>query len=147
MNPAAISLWAALLIQIGLGVAVFRANSKNHANQSFFVVSFFISAWLLSLHFAYNAAEAGAAESWIRNAWATGVLVVNGFNLLRLGILCRNSGWKQIGARAANIGVPSLVAIALCYTTSFLRYAEIRGGSATPDIPLPVYGPLFPLFA
>ncbi len=108
MNAATISLWAALLIQIGLGVAVYRANYKNHANQSFFVVSFFISAWLLSLHFAYNATEAGAAEFWIRNSWATGVLVVNGFNLLRLGILCRDSGWKQIGVRAASLGIPSL---------------------------------------
>src|SRR5947199_10853249 len=110
MNAAAISLWTALLIQIGLGVAVFRANYKNHANQSFFVVSFFISAWLLSLHFAYNAVTAPSAAFWIRNAWATGVLVVNGFNLLRLGILCRDSGWRQIAMRSAKIAVPSFVA-------------------------------------
>src|SRR3954465_8740866 len=97
MNAATISLCAALLIQIGLGIAVFRANHRNHANQSFFIVSFFISAWLLSLHFAYNATQPALAELWIRNSWATGVLVVNGFNLLRLGILCRDSGWKQIG--------------------------------------------------
>ena len=96
MNAATISLWAALLIQIGLGVAVFRANYKNHANQSFFVVSFFISAWLLSLQFAYNAVEPAAAEFWIRNSWAPGFLMVNGFNLLRLGILCREAGGSEI---------------------------------------------------
>jgi PAS domain S-box-containing protein len=145
MNAATISLWAALLIQIGLGVAVYRANYKNHTNQSFFVVSFFISAWLLSLQFAYNATEAGPAEFWIRNSWAAGVLVVNGFNLLRLGILCRDSGWKQIGVRSASLAIPSLAAIALCYARSFLRSASIpRGNSGHELIPMPEYGPLFP---
>jgi nitrogen-specific signal transduction histidine kinase len=148
MNAATISLWAALLIQIGLGVAVYRANYKNHANQSFFVVSFFISSWLLSLHLAYNATEAGAAEFWIRNSWAAGVLVVNGFNLLRLGILCRDGGWKQIGLRSASLAVPSLAAIALCYTRWFLRSASIPEGNTGHElIPVPEYGPLFPFFA
>ncbi|MFZ1220236.1 MAG: ATP-binding protein [Chthoniobacterales bacterium] len=148
MNAATISLWAALLIQIGLGVAVFRANSKNHANQSFFVVSFFICAWLLSLQFAYNAVEAPAAEFWIRNSWATGVLLVNGFNLLRLGILCRDGGWKQIGMRSATLAVPSLAVIALCYARSFLRSASIPQGDTGHElIPVPQYGPLFPFFA
>lgn len=148
MNAATISLWAALLIQIGLGVAVYRANYKNHANQSFFVVSFFISGWLLSLQFAYNATEAGAAEFWIRNSWAAGVLIVNGFNLLRLGILCRDSGWKQIGLRAASLAIPSLAVIALCYTRWFLRSASIPQGDTGHElIPVPEYGPLLPFFA
>jgi nitrogen-specific signal transduction histidine kinase len=148
MNAAIISLWTALLIQIGLGVAVFRANHKNHANQCFFVVSFFISAWLLSLHFAYNAMEPGAAEFWIRNSWATGVVMVNGFNLLRLGILCRDTGWKQIAVRSASLAVPSVAVIALCYVRLFLRSASIPQGNTGHElIPVPDYGPLFPFFA
>jgi nitrogen-specific signal transduction histidine kinase len=148
MNAATISLCAALLIQIGLGVAVFRANHRNHANQSFFVVSFFISAWLLSLHFALNAVQAGPAEVWIRHSWAAGVLVVNGFNLLRLGILCREGGWKQIGRRSASLAIPSLAAIGLCYLRAFLRSASIpEGNSGHELIPVPEYGPLFPFFA
>ena len=148
MNAASISLWAALLIQIGLGVAVFRANHKNHANQSFFVVSFFISAWLLSLQFAYSATEAGPAAFWIRNSWASGVLLVNGFNLLRLGILCRDGGWKQIGLRSASLAVPSLAVITLCYARAFLRSASIPQGNTGHElIPVPEYGPLFPFFA
>jgi hypothetical protein len=93
MNAANISLWLALLIQFGLGLAVYRANSRNHANQSFLILSFFISAWLLILQFAFTATDATKAEFWIRNSWPAGVLVVNGFNLLRLGILCRDTGW------------------------------------------------------
>src|SRR3954453_2096853 len=134
MNVATISLWLALLIQIGLGIAVFRANYKNHANQSFFVVSFFISAWLLSLHFAYNATAATAAELWIRHSWAAGVLVVNGFNLLRLGILCRDSGWKQIGLRSSLLAAPSAIAIAICYSKAFLRSATISEGDTGHEL-------------
>jgi nitrogen-specific signal transduction histidine kinase len=148
MNVATISLWLALLIQIGLGVAVFRANSRNHANQSFFILSFFISGWLLSLQFAYDAVQPAVAELWIRNSWAAGVLVVNGFNLLRLGILCRETGWKEIGRRSAILAVPSLAAFGLCYSKAFLRYATIPERVAGPElIPEPVYGPLFPFFA
>jgi nitrogen-specific signal transduction histidine kinase len=148
MNAASIPLWLALLIQLGLGLAVYRANSRNHANQSFLIVSLFILAWLLSLHFAYNATDAGVAEFWIRNAWASGILLVNGFNLLRLGILCRETGWPEIVKRASRFAIPSLIAIAVCYTPYFLRDAEIRQEGAGRDlIPLPVYGPLFPLLA
>jgi PAS domain S-box-containing protein len=146
MNAGNISLWLALLIQFGLGLAVYRANSRNHANQSFLIVSFFISAWLLSLQFAFDASDPAKAELWIRNAWASGVLTVNGFNFLRLGILCRDAGWKEIGKRCLWFAVPNAGAIALCYTSAFLRSAEIRRESGHELIPLPIYGPLFPLF-
>jgi len=147
MNAASIPLWVALSVQLGLGIAVFRANSRNNANQSFFIVSLFILAWLVSVDAASNSIRPSAAEFWIRGAWASGFLVVNGFNLLRLGIVSREGGWKEIGRRSAGLAIPSLIAISLCYTNSFLRYVEIRGGAAKQEIPLPVYGPLVPLFA
>src|ERR1041384_2511614 len=147
MNAGSISLWLALLIQFGLGVAVYRANSRNHANQSFLLVSLFISAWLLSLQFAFDATDPERAAFWIRNAWASGPLMLSGFNLLRLGILCRGCGWKEIGKRALWFVIPSLLAIAACYTPFFLKGAEIRRESGHELIPLPVYGWLFPIWA
>ena len=138
MNSQTLPLWLALFMQLGLGIAVFRANSKNYANQTFFLVSVILSVWLLSLYFAYNAIQQSEAEVWIRNTSACGLLLVNGFNLLRLAILCRESGWREIGRRSAPLVIPSLIVIALCYTPFFLRYAELRTG----QIPRPVYGPL-----
>jgi nitrogen-specific signal transduction histidine kinase len=142
MNPQSLPLWLALFIQMGLGLAVFRSNSKNYANQSFLFVSVIISGWLLSLHFAYNAASPDEAAFWIRNASASGPLIIFGFNLLRLAILCRESGWREIGRRSALLAVPSLFVIALSYTPWFLRYAELREG----QIPNAIYGPLLPLY-
>jgi nitrogen-specific signal transduction histidine kinase len=142
MNPQSLPLWLALFIQIGLGIAVFRANPRNYANQSFLFVSLIISGWSLSLHFAYNATSASSAEFWIRNASASGPLMVNGFNLLRLAIVCRESGWRKIGRRGAWLAVPSLLVIALCYSPWFLRSAELREG----QIPSAIYGPLFRLY-
>ena len=141
MNSQSLPLWLALFIQLGLGLAVFRANSRNYANQSFLLVSVILGAWLLSLHFAWNATRQSEAEIWIRNASACGPLLVSGFNLLRLSILCRESGWREIGRRSAPLVIPSLIVIALCYTPLFLRYAELRSG----QIPNPIYGPLFPV--
>src|SRR5437762_1934063 len=148
MNAANISLWLALLIQFGLGLAVYRANSRNHANQSFLILSFFISAWLLFLQFAFAANDAAKAEFWIRNCWAAVVLVVNGFNLLRLGILCRDSGWKQIGRRSALLAALSAITIAICFSKAFLRSATIPLGDTGHElIPIPNYGPVFPFVA
>jgi len=147
MNAGNISLWLALLIQFGLGIAVYRANSRNHANQSFLILSLFISAWLLSLQFAFDAADPASAGFWIRSSWASGILTVNAFNLLRLGILCRESGWRQIGKSSAWLAIPSLMAIGICYTPYFLKSAQIRRDSAHELIPLPVYGPLFAVVA
>ena len=147
MNIESIPLWMALLIQLGLGLAVFRANPKNYTNQSFLVVSLFNSAWLVSLQFAFNAVQASEAEFWIRNASTGGILLVNGFNLLRLAILCRESGWWEIGKRWGPLALLSLPAIAVCYTHSFLQYAQLRsGGTSHALIPEPVYGPLAPLW-
>src|SRR3989440_5187375 len=147
MNTETLPLWLALLIQLGLGLAVFRANPRNYANQGFLVVSVIISAWLLSLQFAFNAVRTRDAEFWIRNASASGILIINGFNLLRLAIVCRESGWAEISKRSAPLAVLSIPAIALCYTHAFLKYAQLRGGQTQNSlIPQPVYGPLFPLY-
>jgi PAS domain S-box-containing protein len=147
MNAETLPLWLALLIQLGLGLAVFRANPRNYANQGFLVVSLIISAWQLSLQFAFNAVRTPDAEFWIRNASAGGILIINGFNLLRLAIVCRETGWREIGNRSALLAILSLPAIALCYTHPFLQYAQLRGGQTSHSlVPQPVYGPLLLLY-
>ena len=147
MNIDSLPLWFALFVQVGLGLAVFRANYRSYSNQAFLIVSCFIAAWLLSLQFAFNAADVGRAEFWIRNASASGILIANGFNLLRLAIVCRGMGWAQIGRRSTLLGIPSAVMIVLCYTPLFLRHAELRAGATAQDlVPRAVYGPLFPVF-
>lgn len=142
MIAESLPLWLALFTQLGLGLAVFRANPKNYANQSFLLVSLIISTWLLSLHFAYNATQTQAAALWIQNASASGLLIVSGFNLLRLAVLCREGGWREIIRRSAALVIPSLVIVAVCYTDWFLRAAVLRHGQT----PRPIYGPLFPFY-
>ena len=142
MNSQSLPLWLALFMQLGLGLAVFRGNPRNYANQSFLLVSAIICGWLLSLHFAYNAIRAEEAELWIRNASSIGLLIVNGFDLLRLAIVHRERGWREIGKRSFLLLAPSLLVIGLCYTPLFLRSAELRTG----QIPGAIYGPLFPLY-
>jgi nitrogen-specific signal transduction histidine kinase len=142
MNIESIPLWLALFLQLGLGLAVVRANPRSYVNQSFLLVSVILSAWLVSLHFAFGATQPAAAAFWIRNASASGLLMAIGFNLLRLAILYRDRGWRDIWRRSAVLALCSLVAGAICYTPLFLRYAEIRNG----EIPRPVYGPLFPFY-
>ena len=142
MNSQSLPLWLALFLQLGLGLAVFRANPKNYSNQSFLLVSAIICGWVLSLHFAYNAVRAEEAELWIRNASSIGLLIVYGFNLLRLAIVHRERGWREIGKRSLTLLAPSLVVSGLCYTPLFLGSAELRTG----QIPGAIYGPLSPVY-
>lgn len=147
MNSESLPLWLALFTQLGLGLAVFRANYRNYANQSFLIISLFIVGWLLSLQIAFNANHAREAEFWIRNASACGILIVNGFNLLRVAILYRNEGWSKIGRRSAPFAAVSLLAMAFCYTHWFLRFVQLRRGDAANGlVPHPVYGPLGSLY-
>ena len=148
MNPETIPFWLALILQLGLGLGVFRANSQNRVNQSFLIVCVFISGWLLSLHFAFTAYDPQVAERWIRAASASGILVVNSFNLLRLAILHRNSSWQEIGWRSAGLAIPSLILTALCYTHLFLRFARIQIEAGQQGLaPEAVYGPIGPVYA
>ena len=147
MNPETIPFWLALILQLGLGLGVFRANSQNRVNQSFLIVCVFISGWLLSLHFAFTAYDPQVAERWIRAASVSGILVVNSFNLLRLAILHRNNSWQEIGWRSAGLAIPSLILIALCYTHLFLRFARIQVEAGQQGLaPEAVYGPIFPVY-
>ena len=147
MNAESLPLWVALLTQLGLAIAVFRANYRNYANQSFLLVSVFILAWLLSLHLAYNALQAREAAFWIRTSSGMGILIINGFNILRSAIVCRESGWRDIGKRSLPVALPSVVVIVLCYTPFFLRYAELRRAQEAQElVPHAVYGPLLPLY-
>ena len=148
MNPETIPFWLALILQLGLGLGVFRANSQNRVNQSFLIVCVFISGWLLSLHFVFTAYDPQVAERWIRAASASGILVVNSFNVLRLAILHRNSSWQEIGWRSAGLAIPSLILTALCYTHLFLRFARIQVEAGQQGLaPEAVYGPIGPVYA
>src|SRR6478672_3167987 len=148
MNAEAIPLWLALLTQLGLGFGVYRANPKSRSNQTFLVLSLAVSAWLLTLQFAFNSVNPEQAAFWIRNSLATGILIVNGFNLLRLGILGRTASWLEILRSHVWFLVPSIVLIGFCYTRWFLLSAEIPTGQQAHElIPHPIYGPLFPAWA
>ena len=148
MNQESIPLWLALIVQLGLGLAVFRANYRSYANQAFLLVSVCISAWLICLQYAFNAGTSGAAESWIRSASVAGVLMANSFNVLRLGIVCRDAGWREIAKRAALLLAPSVALAALFYTPLSIRYAELQRESPGSHefIPRAVYGPLPPIY-
>ena len=147
MNAETLPLWLALFTQLGLGVAVLRANTSNRTNQSFLLVSLLICGWLLSLQFAFNATEGKEAAFWIRNASAAGILMAMGFNLFRLSILYRDSGWIEIGKRSAWLAIIGTPVIVLCYTHWFLISAQIRSDQTSGGlIPQPIYGSLAPLF-
>ncbi|MFL6541803.1 MAG: ATP-binding protein [Chthoniobacterales bacterium] len=148
INAEAIPLWLALLTQFGLGIAVFRSNYRRYANQAFLLVTFCICAWIISLQFAFNAVDIHQAEFWIRSALATGILIPNGFNLLRLAIVCPEKTWRDIFQRSLPLVAPSAVFVALCFTHYFLESAELRPDESPPHelVPHAVYGSLYPLW-
>src|ERR1039457_7667135 len=99
MNSATTAVLAALVIQIGLGLAVFQANPKRHSNQCFLILCLAIASWLASLYFAFHATNSAVAERAIRGASTAVPLILIGFNILRLSI-CGKTTWRGGGVVA-----------------------------------------------
>src|ERR1700730_2468324 len=129
--------FAAIIVQLGLGLLVFQAHPGRRSNQCFLFLSLAISAWLASLYCAFSAKTAGSAEFWIRQASATGVVYLAALNLLRLSIRYSQQDWQSLLRRSRLWLVLTLVIVVFCQTKVFLQAAEIPhiAGAA----PSPVY--------
>lgn len=148
MNSATTAVLAALIIQIGLGLAVFQANRKRHSNQSFLILSLAIALWLVSLYFAFHATNSVVAERSIREASAAAALILLGFNILRLSIRERRRGWRGILRHSKVWLIVTFAVVYLCQTKLFLSHVEVLGPTSAGTARLhPVYGPGFIAFA
>src|SRR5467141_1990061 len=96
MNSATAPILAALLVQLGLGLAVFQANPRRKSNQCFLLLCLTICAWLGTLYFAISATSNFGAELSIRGASVAFPLIVIGFNLLRLSIREDQKGFRGL---------------------------------------------------
>ena len=142
MNSANLPTLVALLIQVGLGAAVFQANPRRHANQCFLLLSLTIGVWLASLYFAFGATSSAVAVLSIREASAAGVATLAVFNLLRLSIRRQNFGWGKILARSWPWLATTVAVVLFCHSDSFLSGATLRPNSEGLTITLPHYGSL-----
>src|SRR5438874_1239809 len=96
MNSATAPTIAAIVIQIGLGLAVFQANPRRKSNQCFLLLSCIIGAWLGCIYRVVAAHNVEVASFYIREASAAGAITLTIFNLLRLSILKPNQSWSEI---------------------------------------------------
>jgi nitrogen-specific signal transduction histidine kinase len=141
---AAIYLFAAIAIQLGLGVAVLLANSKRTANQCFFLLCLTIAGWLASLCFAFGTHNLRIAEVAIRQASVAGALILTSFNFLRLSIRQRET-WRGILRHSRLWLIVTSAIIVFCQTKFFLIGAQMPtalGGGA----PVPIYGRGAPIY-
>ena len=147
MNNASTPILAALIIQIGLGIAVFQANRRRPANLCFLLLSLAIAMWLGSLYLAFHAKNPAAGEVAIRAAYTAAALIFLGFNTLRLSIRERRREWHGLLQDSQLPLVVTVAIICLCNTKFFLRDVEVVGGTGTSMARLdPHYGPAFMVF-
>ncbi len=148
MNSATTAVLAALVIQVGLGLAVFHANRQRLSNQCFLILSLAIAAWLASLYFAFHATSTLIAERSIRGASSAAALILLGFNTLRLSIRERRRGWRGIFRHSRLWLIVTFGIVCLCQTRFFLRNVEVLGSTSAGTALLePIYGPGFLIFA
>jgi PAS domain S-box-containing protein len=142
MNSATVPFLAAIIAQLGLGLAVFIANPHRKSNQCFLLVSFLAACWLGSLLGAFTTGDPTVIAIFIREASAAVVLILSALNLLRLSIRWRQESWLGIARRSWGWLVPTLGVVALCQTDFFLRGARLPPqGAGTFAVPIPIYGP------
>src|SRR5690242_3622144 len=96
MDTDAIPAILALVVQLGLGLAVLQANPKRRANQCFLLLSLASGAWLTSLGIGVRTQDARIGEFCIRQASFAGALYLAALNLLRLSIRQGHHGWRTL---------------------------------------------------
>ncbi len=137
MNRGALPAVLALIIQLGLGLAVFQANPKRLANQFFFILSLTVAAWLTSLSFAMESATRSGADFWIRQASVSAVLFLAALNLFRLSLSQKQKNWRDLIRRFRIWLIATLVIVVLCQTKFFLRSVYFGDAGLGPR---PLYG-------
>jgi PAS domain S-box-containing protein len=144
MNPAT-HLFAAIAIQLGLGVAVLLANSKRTSNQCFFLLCLTISGWLATLCFAFGTHNLRIAEASIRQASVAGALILTSFNFLRLSIRERREAWRGILQHSRVWLIVTAAIIIFCQTKFFLVGAQMPT-TVGAGAPVPIYGRFAPIY-
>ena len=138
MSNATTPTLVVIVIQIGLGLAVFYANPRRTSNQCFLFLSLVIGAWLGSLGLAFSAKSVRLAEFAIRQANATGILYLFGLNLLRLSISRPTENWPDLFRRCRIWLIASVAMIVFCQTKIFLQGAKMP--TTVGAVPVPIYG-------
>ncbi len=139
MSGATVPTLAALVLQLGLGVAVFQANPKRRANQCFLLLSVAIATWLCSLGYAFSATTERSAEIAIRAASVTGVLYLSALNLLRLSVRLANKPWLTLLRSSWEWLALTAAVMVLCQTKWFLT-GVIMHNHTEIAAPTPIYG-------
>lgn len=141
MNAATTPTLVAIAIQLGLGLAVFQANPRRKSNQCFFLLSLIIGTWLGSLYLVFTTTKADVAEFFIREASATGALILVAFNLLRLSSQKRNQSWRAILRQSRLWLIIAFAVVGFCQTTLFLQGVQFsKPSGVTVPAPVPIYG-------
>lgn len=139
-----ISIFAALIGDIILGLLVFGTNTRRASNRGFLVLSGILAVWLVCLGFGSMSSNTQHAEMWIRLSSVTAALIPAGFNILRWSIIRQKASWREILNGSRNWLFIYLPLAAVCLTKFFLKYAVIPGPNSVPQ---PIYGPGFLLYS
>src|SRR5215210_7459999 len=141
INSAATPTLAAIVIQLGLGVAVFQANPRRKPNQCFLLLTAFIGIWLGSLYSAFSATSTESAAFFIRQASAAAALILTTANFLRLSIEKQERTWRTILRRSWIWLLSALAIVVFCQTNAFLERARFsQPPGALIALAVPVYG-------
>jgi nitrogen-specific signal transduction histidine kinase len=136
---AAPPLFAAIILQLGLGLAVLWANPKRTSNQCFFLLCLAIDGWLGSFYFAFASSNLRVAEAAIREASVAGAVILTSFNFLRLSIRERHKGWKGILWNSRIWLIATAGIVVFCQTKLFLIGAQMPSAMDV-GAPVPIYG-------
>ncbi len=129
---------AALIIVLLIGLGGFHANPSRLTSQCFLLLTVAASCWLASLYFGSTASSQWTLEFCIRQASASGAVVLAIFDLLRLSIREQQWKWRQLLSHSLPWLVIAIVVVAFCQTRFFLEGARFPTFAGLA--PQPIYG-------
>ena len=147
MNPLAISVAAAILVDLGYGLLVYMTNPKRLLNQQFALLSIIIGCWLTFIWFALHAGSTLELEARIRFVHITGIMPVTGFNLLQTGIQYPKDSWLRNCLRSKWFILGNALVAVFCMTPFFMTgVVLVPSSNSRLVLGEPAYGPGFPVY-
>ncbi len=143
MGVTTLFLSLAVLVALGLDIAIFANNHNRKANQAFLVASTFMLLWLSSNLFITHARTPETAHRLLNLAFFLAACIPTAFHFLRLSIKYPDSSWLKIFKKCRiHILVNASISL-ICFHPAFIKSVTIALAKNGMFIATPKYGFLY----
>jgi two-component system nitrogen regulation sensor histidine kinase GlnL len=146
MNVITLFMSTAIVVVLGLGIAVYTTNYSRKVNQAFLISATCMFLWLLSNLYIMHLTTASAALIVISIAYAISACIPTTFQLLRITIKYPEFSWIKIFNTGRSQIIANILISSSCFLPTFIKSVSFPKTDGLLNFAVPEYGPPYILF-